>query len=69
MVSSTSHNAQRHPSATASVVSVQPLEGVRAGSALVRYRHRLLLAQARSEDLTLASRDRIFKPYGARLAW
>lgn len=62
MVSSTSHKAQRHPSATASVVSVQPLEGVRAGSALVRYRHRLLLAQ--DDDYTLVWLDPTAEPVG-----
>lgn len=40
-----------HPRATAQIVSVEPLVGVRAGSALVKHRGRLLLAQ--DDDYTL----------------
>lgn len=51
-----------HPRATARIVSVEPLEGVRAGSALVRHRERLLLAQ--DDDYTLFWVDVTSTPAG-----
>lgn len=51
MVDTQTGTAAPHPRATAEIVSVEPLTGVRAGSALVRHRERLLLAQ--DDDYTL----------------
>lgn len=51
MVETQRGHAVPHPRAHAEVVSVEPLVGVRAGSALVRHRERLLLAQ--DDDYTL----------------
>jgi len=60
MVSTTHHTSHPHPTATATITSVQPLDGVRAGSALVRHGNRLLLAQ--DDDYTLVWLDTSVDP-------
>lgn len=62
MVESQSGTATPHPRGKAEIVSVEPLVGVRAGSALVRHRERLLLAQ--DDDYTLFWVDLDATPVG-----
>lgn len=64
MVDEQQATATRRQGATAEVVSVEPLVGVRAGSALVRHKERLLLAQ--DDDYTLFWLDVTADPVGTR---